>query len=96
MIIILLHWNLPGEKVGFIPEMGKREEALYETPTEAAANYEIPVASATVSIIVYLMLTILVLYIVWCKSNAHHLWPISFCAHSFQTIPSWDFTYLLR
>lgn len=38
--------------------MDKREEALYETPTEAAANYEIPVASATVSIIVYLMLTI--------------------------------------
>ena len=38
--------------------MDKREEALYETPTEAAANYEIPVASVTVSIIVYLMLTI--------------------------------------
>ena len=54
MIIILLHWNLPGEK----PEIDKREEAFYETPTEAAANYEIPVASAMVSIIVYLMLTI--------------------------------------
>ena len=33
--------------------MDKREEAIYETPTEAAANYEIPVVSGTVSFIMY-------------------------------------------
>ena len=46
---MLLHWNLPGEKVGFMPQNDKREEVLYEIPTEAAANYEVPVSSGTVS-----------------------------------------------
>ena len=56
-IVIIIVVTL-GEKVGFIPEMDKREEVLYETPTDAAANYEIPVASGTVSFTVNLILTI--------------------------------------
>ena len=65
--------------------MDKREEAIYEIPTEAAANYEIPVVSGTVSCIMYVV-----------KSNTHHLRYISFYACSFQTVPCGDSTYLLR
>ena len=42
VIITLLHWNLLGVKA---------EEVHYEIPREAAGNYEIPVASGTVSLL---------------------------------------------
>ena len=47
-----IHWNFLGDKVEFTPEVH------YEIPREAAGNYEIPVASGTVSFIVRYISTV--------------------------------------
>ena len=52
-MIMLLHWNLLGDKVGVAQQGSKREEEVhYEMPREAAAHYETPVSSGKVSFIV--------------------------------------------